>query len=295
MYGQPALAAPLNSLQATATVSASRPGSGLLIRAPDIAVQASLADAAAHALALTAQLTLEHLHCAEPDAEIEIRSSIPIASGLGSGAAVSAALARALAGYLARPLDPGELSSLVYEVEKIHHGTPSGIDNTVICYNMPVYFIKDREPETFRAACAFGLVIADTGKPSPTREAVRGVRSRWEADRTTYERLFQHIGQIANQARAAIEHGDLDRLGALMNENHSALRAMGVSSPELEKLISRALSAGATGAKLSGGGQGGNMIALVDVNDRQKLKAALKPFARQVLYTEIGGPGRARR
>src|SRR6185369_16516277 len=123
-------------------------------------------------LTLTAQLVLDKLQLAEPNAVAMIQSSIPAASGLGSGAAVSASFARALADYLGHPLENGELSALVYEVEKTYHGTPSGIDNTVICYESPVYFVRDRILEPFVAARPFDILIADTGIKSPTRATV---------------------------------------------------------------------------------------------------------------------------
>ena len=74
--------------------------------------------------------------------EIKITSTIPVASGLGSGAAVSVALIRALSSHLGRPMTNEQINALAYEIEKIHHGTPSGIDNTVITYGRPVFFIK---------------------------------------------------------------------------------------------------------------------------------------------------------
>src|SRR5205823_2861888 len=94
---------------------------------------------------------------------LTLLSTIPIASGLGSGAAVSAAIVRALSEYLDQPLTDADVSALVFETEKLLHGTPSGIDNTVIAYQRPVYFIKGQPPIPLKVAQPFRLLIGDTG------------------------------------------------------------------------------------------------------------------------------------
>ncbi len=288
VYGRPALAIPVRSVSARAAIYPAPPGTGLTIEALDLNRHLSLASPDSEALALTARLVLDRTAAAEPDARIVVQSSIPIASGLGSGAAVSAALARALAAYLGQPLTDPATSDLVYEVEKLHHGSPSGIDNTVICYDLPVYFLRGQAPVVFRPKGTFVLLIGDTGVPSPTRLAVAAVRQGWEQDRELYTARFAAIGQIAEKGRTAIEQGNQRLLGSLMNQNQALLRDLGVSSPELERLVDAALSAGASGAKLSGGGRGGNMIALVAPERSDAVAAALRSSgAVNVLQTRI--------
>lgn len=289
VYGQPALAVPITEVRATATVEPAKPGRGTIIYALDQGLEFSLKASQESALALAARLVLEILRTPEPDAHITVQSTIPFASGLGSGAAVSAALARSLAEYLNHPISDTELSALVYEVEKVHHGTPSGIDNTVICYNKPVYFIRDKTIEIFDAPIPFHLLIADTGVPSPTRLTVASVRAAWELNKPQYEAYFQKIGCIAKNARAAIEAGDIKSLGPLMNENHSLLSVIGVSSPELDTLVESARMGGAWGAKLSGGGGGGNMIAILEPQNAIDVSNALvKAGAVRVIHTVVG-------
>ncbi len=288
VYGQPALAVPLHELRAAAYIEPGSPGGGLTIEAADLGLRLSLAEAAAHALALTARLALERLSAGEPDARITVRSGIPVAAGLGSGAAVSAALARALGEYLGSPFEAVELSALVYEVEKVHHGTPSGIDNTVICFEMPVYFVRGREPVVFHPGQPFDLLIGDTGVASPTRKTVGAVRDAWQRAPDSYETIFAEIGSVVEAARTALERGQTARLGPLMGKNQALLRRLGVSSPELERLIEAALTAGALGAKLSGGGGGGNMIALVEPETVARVRAALiEAGARRVIHTLV--------
>ena len=288
VYGRPALAAPVMQVRATATVTPGPTRGGLIVEALDLGEQIPLT-AAGHPLAEIARLALRELGLDEPDWRIAIRSTIPIASGLGSGAAVSAALARAIGSAAGRPLSPAQVSAIVFEVERLHHGTPSGVDNTVIAYEQPVYFVRGEPPTPFAIGGRFTLVIGDTGVASPTKIAVGDVAAAWRRDPEQYESLFDAIAGIVGTARAAIAAGRAEALGPLMDENHRLLREMGVSSPELETLMAAARGAGACGAKLSGGGRGGNMIALVTPATADAVADALTTAgARRVIVTDIG-------
>jgi mevalonate kinase len=277
VYGRPALAIPVTQVQATAEVSASGRG-GVWIEAPDIGLAGALSDLeAGHPLAAAVRGVLSTLQVtAAPDCTIHIHSTIPVASGLGSGAAVSVATLRALSAFLGHPLPNEQVNNMAFEIEKLHHGTPSGIDNTVITYSRPVFFVKDQPIETLHVAAPFTIVVGDTGIPAPTIESVSDVRRLWEADQTKWEGVFDQIGNITYRARQAIESGFIANLGGLMVENQSWLELLTVSSAELEKLISASYASGANGAKLSGGGRGGNMIALVEPERTEHVAAALK-------------------
>ena len=254
VYGRPTLAVPVTQVQAEAVVEQGAAGSGLIIEAEDTGERIVVQDAPAHQpLAAAARLTLARLGLAAPDWRVSVRSNIPIASGLGSGAAVIGGdrphaggrgewhftiRNRASAGHFgqrAQPAkasspegcadsadesrsgieasaghsgqweqpakasspdaprimhhasritypSPADLSALVYEIEKLHHGTPSGIDNTVIAYGQPVYFVRGQPPQPFAIGRPFTLVIADTGIRSPTRIAVGDVRANWQRE-----------------------------------------------------------------------------------------------------------------
>lgn len=290
VYGRPAIAVPVMQVRATAEVEPGSAGGGLRIVAADLGRTLSLLDAPEdEPLAAIVRLTLAHLGIeTAPDAVIIIRSTIPIASGMGSGAAVSSALAKALASYCGRTLEAGEVSALVFEVDKLYHGTPSGIDNTVIAYERPVYFVKGEPPQPFQIARPFTLAIADTGIASPTKMAVGDVRRAWQAHRDRYERLFDRIGQIVRVARRAIERGDVEALGPLLDENHRLLQEMSVSSVELDRLAEAARAAGALGAKLSGAGRGGNLIALIRADQAEAVSTALRAAgAKGVIVTQV--------
>ena len=256
VYGRPALAAPVTQVCAAATVEAGEPGAGLVIHALELNERVRL-DQNGHPLVEAARLALQQLGLDEPDWQVELHSTIPIASGLGSGAAVTVAIVRALASAVKRHLSVADVSGICYEVERLHHGTPSGVDNTVIAYGQPVYFVRGQAPEPFPIGRPFWLAIGDTGIASPTRIAVGDVRARWQAETGRYEALFDRVAGIVAAAKSAISAGEPQTLGPLMDANHTLLQEMGVSCPELDTLVAAACAAGAAGAKLCGGGRGG--------------------------------------
>ena len=278
VYGYPALAVPVTQVSATVEVT-DLPGGAIQIEAPGVGLRATLDELpAAHPLAAAIRGTLQALGLPSlsKGVGIHISSTIPVASGLGSGAAVSVAIVRALSSHLGQPLGDNEVNHIVYEVEKLHHGTPSGIDNTVITYASPVFFTKGEPIETLSVGAPFTLVIGDTGVPAPTKESVAAVRRMWQADKPRWEQVFAAVGAISRKARAFIRNGNITDLGPLMDADHALLQEMTVSSPELDRLVFAARVAGAAGAKLSGGGRGGNMIALVDPAHAQPVVDALK-------------------
>lgn len=291
VYGRPAIAVPVADVRAQATLeSMARPG--FRIVAPDLGRDSLLSQAHADdPLAAMVWLTLKHLKQAEPPpATLTVRSTIPLGRGLGSGAAISTTIGRAIAEFFEQPLSPAELSSLVYEVEKLYHGTPSGIDNTVVAFEQPVYFIRGRPIQRLRVGQPFTLVIGDTGIVSPTHQAVGDLRQRWQTDPPRYEGYFDEIGAIVTQARVVIEQElvEIKALGALMNQNQEILETMGISSPELNRLVAAAHQAGSLGAKLSGAGWGGNMIALVSPEQVETVTQALREAgATGVLVTTV--------
>ncbi len=294
VYGRPAIAAPLTLLRAQAVVQASTVA-GVCLLAPDLGVHTTLdaADADDPLAAVLRHFAQAAKLAQWPDLTVTVHSDIPVASGLGSGAAITTAMLRALAAYFALPhlANPPQLSALTYEVEKLYHGTPSGIDNTVIAYEQPVYFMRQQpqnQIEPFRPAVPIDLLVADTGIRSSTKVVVEDVRRRWQADPIRFEQIFTACGDIVAAARQAIEQGNLAELGQLMTYNHEWLQEMSVSGPELDVLVQAALEAGALGAKLSGAGRGGNMIALVTRETAVAVQMALQQAgAHRVLLTRI--------
>ncbi|MGE5223145.1 MAG: mevalonate kinase [Omnitrophica WOR_2 bacterium] len=297
VYHRPAIAVPVPDVHARAIVNPDPRGSPgkVHIQAPDIQLDQFLSNLPEdQPIAKAVWTLLKFLNLDQPPAcTLRVTSTIPLAAGMGSGAAVSIAILRAFSAFLGHPLADEQVSMLAFEVEKIHHGTPSGIDNTVIAYAMPVFFQRRQNEspliETFQVKAPFRLVIGDTGIPSRTADVVGEVRRAYQSDTHHYESLFDAVGARVLQARQAIESGDSRLLGHLMDENHELLCQIGVSSSELDRLVKAARSAGALGAKLSGAGRGGNMISLVTPeNEEGVVQALLSNGASRVIRTTIG-------
>ena len=290
VYGYPALAVPVTQVQATATVSVNSRG-GIMVEAPNVNLSSELSHLAQnHPLVFVINSVFSTLNISNPPAcTIYLQSTIPVASGLGSGAAVSVAIIRALSAFLGQPIGDEKVNALAFEAEKLYHGAPSGIDNTVVTYSKPIYFIKRKPIKTFRVGAAFTIMIGDTGISAPTRESVEAVRKLWMADKTRCENVFAQVGEIVWNARQAIERGDITELGRLMDANHALLQEMTVSSHELDQMVEAARKAGALGAKLSGGGRGGNMIALVEKENAPVVARALSSAgAKRTIITLVG-------
>lgn len=292
VYGRPAIAVPIHQVSAIVEVTSipASPLGVIHVEAPDIGLDSWLHELNPdQPLARIIHLTLEEIGDHDPPTiGIQISSSIPIASGLGSGTAVSVAIIRSLSNHLGQSLPLKRQSELAYEVEKIHHGTPSGIDNTVVTYAKPVYYERGRDPEIIQIGAPFTLIISDTGVQSSTAIAVEQVRKDWQENPDTYESLFDEIGKLVLQARYSMERGQVHELGPLMDQNQVLLELIGVNSPPLQNLIDAARSAGAYGTKLSGAGLGGNTIALVDpVNASSVEKALRQAGAVSTLTTEV--------
>ena len=294
VYARPAIAVPVAKVKATATLTDAPAGTGCTIIAPDIGTHIRLSSHKHDPLALAVRLAAEEAGIeTEPDWELTVNSDIPIAGGMGSGAAVSAALAKAVFAHSILPdnrrTTPATVNRIVYEVEKLHHANPSGIDNTVVVYAQPVWFVRGQPPQRFDIARPFHLVIADTGIASSTAAVVSDVRRAWECDKLAYEEIFDGIGEIAEDARQAIVSGEVDALGPLMRKNQHLLRQLDVSSKELERLIAIAEDAGASGAKLSGAGRGGNLICVVEPDSVEKVRKALQAGgAVGTVVTQVG-------
>jgi mevalonate kinase len=290
VYGWPAIAVPVGEVQARARVEPGAAGQGILVIAPDLDRRIAVRDAPDdEPLACIVRLTLKAMkRHHEPDLTITVTSTVPIARGMGSGAAVSTAIVRALLQHLDWWLPSRAISELVYQTEVLYHGTPSGIDNTVIAFKKPVYFVKEQGWEVFWPGEPFLLAIADTGIESSTREVVGDLRRRYGAEPERYRLLFDRVGDITAAARSAIEQGQTGALGQLMNQNHVLLQEMDVSCQELDCLVVAAREGGALGAKLSGAGWGGNMIALVTEKTQGRVDMMLRlAGATNVIVTQV--------
>jgi len=226
--------------------------------------------------------------------DIWIGGSLPGFSGLGASAASSVAIARAITEELGMQMSDEKINQAAYEAEKAYAGNPSGIDNTAATYGGLMWFKKDLRGgpdkiERLRLRRPIEIVIGSTGKVANTKAMVEGVAERKKKNPEKYDPLFKQAENLALAGRKALENYDLKKVGQLMNENHRLLQEIGVSSKELDLIVDLACKQGAFGAKLTGGGGGGCMIALTPGKDLQgKIASGIKNLGFEALSTKIG-------
>lgn len=266
VYGQPALAIPYPATKIKTTISKINGPAlldcffycGLLSHAPE------------RLLGLTSVIKqiVASFNQELKNFKIKVESSIPAERGIGSSAAVSVATIRALYDYFDRPLRNDDLLKWANVSEKIVHGNPSGLDAAIISGERALYYIKGQPFVPFHIKLDGYLIVADTGEMGQTRAAVADVRKLVQANPEYGGGLIQELGSLTNDAKAFIEENNIEGLGESMTKAHYLLDKLGVSNGPLNHLVAIALDNGASGAKLTGGGRGGCIIALA--SDEQK-------------------------
>jgi mevalonate kinase len=222
------------------------------------------------------------------DLSVEITSDIPPACGLGSSAAFSLALVRALASLADRTLSPDDVRGRASRVEDVFHGTASGVDVAASAEGGVLWFERADPPrlERLRPGKPLELVVALSGEVRSTAGPVSRLRARHAARPDLYGRFFRLAGDLVRSGREALTSGDLEGFGQLMDAAQGLLNAFGVSTPTLERMIGIARGAGAFGAKLSGAGGGGAIIALAPAGGgtilRELRAAGFEAFATRI-------------
>jgi hydroxymethylglutaryl-CoA reductase len=299
VYGRPALALPI-PLAIEAVVREGGNGVNLVI--PRWGLEQKIRSDQDHGGVSGVLATLlETLGLANRAMTIEVFPHVPRAMGLGGSSALAVAVIRALDHAFRLGLDNTTINSLAFECEKVAHGTPSGIDNTIATYGVPLLFQRpagadapagsaSSSPafvEEIRLATPVPLVIGITGKESLTAITVARVRQIWQSNRTRYETIFDQIAALTRAGVDALRDGQFAELGELMNLCHGYLNALQVSTPELEELVHIARDNGAAGAKLTGGGGGGSMVALCP-ESQERVAAAIERAGYKSLAVTIG-------
>jgi len=195
---------------------------------------------------------------------IAVTSNAPIGMGLGSSAATAVATVSAISTVLNRPASKQEIFEAAYSLEKIIHGRPSGVDQATVTFGGLITFRRGFVESHLTPANLPIIIIGNTRKRRSTAQLISKVIEMRQNDQKRYDQIASDAQKIANQAIKALNDGDAHKVGRLMNQNQELLELVGVSSPELQKLILAARAGGALGAKLTGGGGGGCMIALAN-------------------------------
>ena len=215
-------------------------------------------------LRLATSATLDHLAMKDRSVRVDANCHIPIGAGLGSSASTTVATISAVAKSMDTRLDRREIFKLAFIPENYLHGHPSGVDQATCTYGGIIQFRKPSKIKAIRIKRPPMILVCDSGVHRSTKDLVGSVvkRSREQTDR--FQRHLDEITGISNAVAKALQSEDDDELGSLMNRNHELLRQIGVSTPRLERLVVAARKAGALGAKLTGAGGGGCIIALCD-------------------------------
>lgn len=287
VYDRPALALPI-PLAVEASV---RPGGGegvnLII--PRWGLEQKIRENESHGLSGVLFSVLKQLGLEQESMTIEVIPHIPRAMGLGGSSANAVAILRALDATFSLSLSDGRINELAFECETAAHGTPSGIDNTIATYGVPLRYQRENGEgrfEEIRLRIETPLVVGITGKESLTATTVANVRRAWEAHQARYDGIFDQIAHLTEAGVEALQAGQFAELGELMNLCQGYLNALQLSTPELEELIHIARKNGALGAKLTGGGGGGSMVAICPDNQAQ-VAAAMESAGYRALV--VGG------
>lgn len=262
VYGQPAIALPLPSVQLSVTLS-SRQDNQRIIKSRYY--HGSLENLPSSMIGIKKLIdTLSaRFNDQETGWDLKIESQLPAERGMGSSAASAIAIIRAFFDYYDEPLDRTLLLQLADVEEQITHRSPSGLDAATVSSDKPLFYVKGRIGVPIEMNLDASLVIADTGKKGATKEAILAVKDELKSNNEKAEEHIKHLGELVNQTKDYLAQNDIVKLGDALNFAQTDLAALNVSDPSLDHLIHVARDNGALGAKLTGGGRGGCMIALM--------------------------------
>ncbi len=295
VYGRPAIALPI-PLAVEAIVR--KGGNGIDLVIPRWGLEQKVKSGSGQGLSGILHYILEQLELDQENMTIEVIPHVPRAMGLGGSSALAVAIIRAVDAAFDLQLSSEKINRLAYECEKAAHGTPSGIDNTIATYGAPLLYQRnatqdgeggaaDARFDTIKLAEPLPLVIGITGRESLTANTVARVRYAWETHQARYDGIFDQIAALTRAGVDALRDGHFREIGELMNLCHGYLNALQLSTPELEELVHIARANGALGAKLTGGGGGGSMIALCP-DTQDQVSAAMEAAGYKTLRVMPG-------
>lgn len=287
VYGKPAIAIPCTAVTATTTIIPADNNitiqcdlyNGLIDDVPSLL----------NGIKFVVNETLSFLNAENTALHLTIESNIPLERGMGSSAATSISIIKALFHYFNATPTPHDLFQLSELSEKIVHGNPSGLDASTIISQEAVLFQKGHAVQPFAFEIGAFLVIADTGITGQTKIAVEKVALLQQEDANTHHHLITQLAILTKQTQIALQNNEITTLGNIFNDAHSILKQLGVSHDVVDQLVSSALNNGALGAKMTGGGLGGCLLALADTleNANHISKALQQAGAKQTYIQAI--------
>lgn len=276
VYGRPALAVPLPVAVEASIVDADEstlivPRWGVEQRIP------TQSDRPQGILGMLCSL-IDRLNLSERTMRVEIFPNVPKAMGLGGSAAIAVATIKAFSEHFDLQLSQDKINELAYECERAAHGSPSGVDNTLATYGKPMLFRRDQETneasfQELEIGAPLHVMIGLSGKESLTAMMVAKVREDRSQNLAEYERVFDAIGKLTESGARVFQQGDFTKLGTLMNLCQGYLNGLQLSTPEIEELVHIARAHGALGAKLTGSGGGGSIVAIFDESPELAMNA----------------------
>lgn len=271
VYGQPAIALPLTTVNVRVTVEDAETESTI----NSSYFTGKLTDFPVSGIKHLINYLIDKNEIENP-LSITIQSDLPAERGMGSSAAVAVALIRAFYTYLGKPLTKTRLLNLANISEKDTHKNPSGLDAATCASEQPIWMVRNQELKTFPIKTHGYLVIADSGIKGKTSQAIAVVKERLMHNPDETQKLISDLGQLAFNAKDALASDDIEKLGEIFNAAQEILRQLGVSCAQLDDLIALSLENGSLGSKLTGGGKGGCFICLTkSIGDASGLSQAL--------------------
>jgi len=265
VYGAPALALPIPQLTATASAGWSRPGAddrGELSFTMTGSASRAVVTRVSDGLGQLTRAFKERMGITgAPHLDVILDVAIPPGRGLGSSAAHSRAIVLALADLFDRELDRDTAFELVQTAENVAHGRASGVDAMAVGATGPLRFQAGRARD-LDVGCEGLFILADSGTAGSTKEAVELLRKGFQREAGSQERFLRRATGLVDEAELALAEGESERLGALLTDYHELMRAAGLSTDRIDAMVEGALKAGSLGAKITGGGLGGCVLAL---------------------------------
>ena len=269
VYGQPAIALPVTILKTTVTIASTKYGQ--YIENNEFRRRLDLMGDEFEGIRQLIMRLLAKFNASKQPFSLEIDSNIPLGRGLGASASLATAITRAFYDFFDAELPQKDLMFYANFSENITHGKSSGIDVATVNSEHPLWFIKDELIEPFELNLHGFIVIGDTGVHGFTSQAVNIVREKLIEEPEATQAQIDKLGKLAEASKAHLMTDKLAALGQVMTEAHEALSALGVSHPRLDLLVDTAMKNGALGAKLTGSGLGGVMVALAE-NEKDAIR-----------------------